>query len=473
MLSSTASEEPSETPTEESAPPEEETIVSGESVETSDESISSAGDDTIAATTSSTIDAGEAPTVESVTIAAPAGTPQLVVTSVFVDFASVSEAGAATVLVELENVGEVDLTVTAVIVESPNGAYAVVTELPLTLAPGAKATVAVTMPPSASGAVAGSISVSSNDPDGDLVVPVSATGSAPEISSGGARAPPSLSPDGELVAVLDDAQPHEISITSSGSDLILTVNGSATTWIASSVTSIAITGAPDQDDTLTLDFRGGAIGAPISYEGGARGYDTLSIVGGGQVIASAASPSSGTITVDGTVIAYTGLEPITVSGSGSVVVDGTGLPEVIVVEPDGGNVKVSGHILAELTMETHFISLSGLTSLTINGAGSRDKVTIIGTINFGSADLTVNAEEIVLDGATITTTGNIVLAASDSVSGGIAAGVLNCVVPVLNGDPPSLGTHCAGASVTLDGASIEAASVTISATSTVTPDSRP
>ncbi len=158
------------------------------------------------------------------------------------------------------------------------------------------------------------------------------------------------------------------------------------------------------------------------------------------------------------------------SGS-TITVTGSSAPsENIAVTFDGTNVIVSGEWLGFSTMETVTVSLATLTQLTINGASGRDILTITGPINLGTADLIALAEVIIVNGS-LTTTGDVTLTASDSSSGAVIDGVLDCLVPVLNGDPPSIGTHCAGASVTLDGADIDAASVTVSATATVTPDS--
>jgi Ca2+-binding RTX toxin-like protein len=77
---------------------------------------------------------------------------------------------------------------------------------------------------------------------------------------------------------------------------------------------LSVTGSSD-DDTLTVDFAGGdpipALG--IAYEGGGQATaDTLALSGGpiGTVIYTAFDAHSGTVSVDGSVISYTGLEPI-------------------------------------------------------------------------------------------------------------------------------------------------------------------
>src|SRR5262245_43561845 len=46
---------------------------------------------------------------------------------------------------------------------------------------------------------------------------------------------------------------------------------------------VRIQGAPDQDDLLTVDWSAGKCGQPldITFDGGAGGYDVLSLVGDG------------------------------------------------------------------------------------------------------------------------------------------------------------------------------------------------
>jgi Ca2+-binding RTX toxin-like protein len=75
---------------------------------------------------------------------------------------------------------------------------------------------------------------------------------------------------------------------------------------------LSITGSGD-DDTLTVDFTGGspipALG--ISYQGGA-GFDAMTLAGSGvgTVVYTAFDAHSGTVSVDGALITYGGLDPI-------------------------------------------------------------------------------------------------------------------------------------------------------------------
>ena len=329
MLASAAAAEeetPSTPSAEEPAAPAEPETSSSDPAETSPEpEITSSSDTSIAATTSTTIDSSSSEPSAATTSAAisTTGGPQLVVNVVSVDFGSVEPMTTSTVLVEIENVGDAELTITAVTVSGPEGVYTVATEAPLTLAPGAKATIAVAMTPTGAGPVAGTLTFASNDPDGDVVVPVTGEGSGSEITSGGARAPPSLSERRRARRELDDAQSHDISISANGSDLVLSVNGSATTWTR-------VEREEHQHHRCRRPGRHPHPGLPRRRD---RRVDRLrrrrttgttrwSIIGGARVGASTDGPSSGVITVDGTTITYTGLEPTPMSGSGSVVVDG-------------------------------------------------------------------------------------------------------------------------------------------------------
>ena len=111
------------------------------------------------------------------------------------------------------------------------------------------------------------------------------------------------------------------SIAATGSGNTLTGPSGDTTWNltgpnAGDVASLSftgfdgLTGAPGNKDTFVVGT-GGSLSGKI--DGGAAGFDTLVIRGSHSSVSSRANTaSSGTITVDGTTIAYTGLEPITI-----------------------------------------------------------------------------------------------------------------------------------------------------------------
>jgi hypothetical protein len=80
------------------------------------------------------------------------------------------------------------------------------------------------------------------------------------------------------------------------------------------VTDLSVNGSTD-DDTLIVDFSGGdpLPASGLTYQGSGPGdHDTLTLTGGmvGSVVHTPFDAHSGTVSVDGELITYTGLEPI-------------------------------------------------------------------------------------------------------------------------------------------------------------------
>src|SRR5205807_4533951 len=87
-------------------------------------------------------------------------------------------------------------------------------------------------------------------------------------------------------------------------------------------------GAADNKDVFKVDTNGKISG---TIDGGDRGFDTMEIVGTHASVSSAATgPNSGVVTVDGSPIAYAGLEPIVISSPiADVSVAGSGGDDTI------------------------------------------------------------------------------------------------------------------------------------------------
>lgn len=246
-------------------------------------------------------------------------------------------------------------------------------------------------------------------------------------------------------------------------------------------------GAEDNEDVFVV-HPGGRVDA---VRGGEGGWDLLKVAGT-TVIAAPTGLQSGTVVIDGSILTYAGLEPVDISAA-SVTINGA--DQSLLNEADFLKVtpKAAGEVQVQFRdpfdlidiAELHWFTVAGTTDVTINGGDGRDIVRFEGTVHLGSASLTVNAEEIQVGGA-VTTTGNVTLAAADTVSGGVGSGVTGCIVKALfsliTGGPgagdgdisttlvDNLGTHCSGAFVTVDGGSVSGAQVDITATSTATPD---
>ncbi|MBW2000187.1 MAG: LEPR-XLL domain-containing protein, partial [Deltaproteobacteria bacterium] len=112
--------------------------------------------------------------------------------------------------------------------------------------------------------------------------------------------------------------------SSGGDGDTLKILGHETTWnitgadagFAGSVDFFGVEnlhGGPDNADTFVFQ-EGGSLSGVI--EGGDAGFDSLFIEGGtfAAVAFSAAGPDSGSIELNGNLISYSGLEPITLSG---------------------------------------------------------------------------------------------------------------------------------------------------------------
>ena len=153
-------------------------------------------------------------------------------------------------------------------------------------------------------------------------------------------------------------------------------------------------GAADNEDIFVIEQDGGVSGI---LEGGDGGFDTVEIAGDyGQVVHTPTGPDSGFISLDGSVLAYQGFEPITNDGNTtdfifdlSAIATGEfllaaaggdmftlsevngGMEDVTFMDPGGG-----GSVMITLGGGSETITLTGLTgldaSLTIDGGDGDD-----------------------------------------------------------------------------------------------------
>src|SRR5262249_24388810 len=103
-----------------------------------------------------------------------------------------------------------------------------------------------------------------------------------------------------------------------------------------------LTGAADNKDTFDLQ-PGGAVAGVI--DGGPRGWDTLVVDGNVQTFQSEPTDgNSGTLTIDGKLITYAGLEPITNTGTvADAIFDLGSLPDFdATLQPNGAGLQLTG-----------------------------------------------------------------------------------------------------------------------------------
>ena len=145
---------------------------------------------------------------------------------------------------------------------------------------------------------------------------------------------------------------------------------------------IVIWGVDDVDDTLTLEISGGEWTLPVTFHGGEAGFDTL-VIGDGEYSTISYSPTSadsGTINLAGTIVTYTGLEPVSQTGTAAEVVFSAN-PVDQAVEIIVRNSPTAGRISIEVVdiatgaaaAELHDIA-NPSESLTIRGSSGNDRI---------------------------------------------------------------------------------------------------
>ncbi|MDH7500192.1 MAG: LEPR-XLL domain-containing protein, partial [candidate division NC10 bacterium] len=275
------------------------------------------------------------------------------------------------------------------------------------------------------------------------------------------------------IFTLDFRSPFSVPITldgKKGSDT-LRVLGEDQTWEitgtnAGEVASIDfssienLTGAPNNQDTFIFEPTGKLSG---KIRGGAGGFDSLLIEGGSYntVIFTPTGPDSGSVSLDGKIISYLGLEPITLSGApDNVTLDGSSADNNILVDLDGGNIRVS----AVGTMESHSFAAPA-NSLTIKGGAGYDSVTVAANLNIPGADLAISAESITVNSGITVTADDISLTAADAGTTGFG-NLLDTLLELVFDDSEAF-VGSASATVDLTGASLVGNDITVSASSTM------
>ena len=116
-----------------------------------------------------------------------------------------------------------------------------------------------------------------------------------------------------------------------GSVLTVTATGIIDVWdfqpqllAEQGISGLIIQGTDETDDTLIVDLSRGDLPLPVTFHGGAGGYDTL-VISGMAVGSYTPGPvfGDGTIEAGATSISFTGLEPVFIDGAATPMVDGT------------------------------------------------------------------------------------------------------------------------------------------------------
>ncbi|MCX7420895.1 MAG: cadherin domain-containing protein, partial [Planctomycetia bacterium] len=161
------------------------------------------------------------------------------------------------------------------------------------------------------------------------------------------------------------------------------------------------------DDTLTIDFAGGnpIPSGGLIFNGGTGGHDTLNLIHVGSLfdtqVFSYANRNDGTVALinggaggiaGGTTstVIYTGLEPISIDGTPTSIIFNltAGADTNVILDDIGGPdgfLRLSG-----ATFETTDFMIGAATSLTINGLGGNDSITVKHLDSTFSGSLTID-----------------------------------------------------------------------------------
>jgi len=159
-----------------------------------------------------------------------------------------------------------------------------------------------------------------------------------------------------------------------------TTNDAVTPRGVEDATGIAITGRDSEYDTLTVDFSDGdpVPTGGVSYEGGTGGHDTLALTGGSFTTTTYnfTNANAGSIDLDGSVITYTGLEPIrsTINAT-NVTLNYSNTAETITVTASDSQTQVSSTAGEMVTFNNPIDSLiisagDGDDTINMEGLGS-------------------------------------------------------------------------------------------------------
>ena len=168
---------------------------------------------------------------------------------------------------------------------------------------------------------------------------------------------------------------HQLLLRRDGARLVIADAITKRTLIsapAATTDRVTVDGAPGEDDTLAIDLTQPIVlPGGIAYDGGVAGWDTLVLTGGTAVEqrVTQLTPHDGVIDVDGLVIRYSNLEPITdTAAAASYTIVGTaGGDSVTVSDGPGGTTIISSPSFESVTF-------ANKTNVVFDGLGGGDSV---------------------------------------------------------------------------------------------------
>ncbi len=329
-------------------------------------------------------DGGSSPATISLSATAAAAQPQINLSSTAVSFGSVTVGSTGTSSLTISNTGTADLTVSVLTLSGADFGISGITT-PATISAGQNAPVNLTFKPTIAGAVSGSLTITSNDPNTpSAVVSLSGTGSSTAV---GQLSPSPASVSFGNVSVGNSAT-QQITMTNTGSASVqissIAVNG--TEFSVTGVTTPATLAASQKllftvgfapttvgSVTGTVTITSNASGSPLTIDLSAAGVQAgLSIspttYNFGSIVDGQTATHSFTLTNTGT--ASLTIFQVTASGTGYSV-SGLTTPATVAVGQ-------STPVTVEFSPTTAGV-LTGTLSVASNAPGSPATASLTGT----------------------------------------------------------------------------------------------
>ena len=324
----------------------------------------------------------------------------------------------------ITNAGDAIMNVSAI--NSTNSGTFVVSGIPATVAIGATETFQVTFNPAGVGTKNSSISIVSDDATSPHTYLVAGTGAY--IVDAGDGGSPNVANDG-------DADSFLLNYIPGGGLALMEINGNIISAVPPGDV-ITINGSPD-DDTLTLDLVGLPTMHTIFYNGNG-GFDSLVLLNANfaSMVYTPTTTTDGTVDLDGNILTFTGLSPITHSGTlanvtidtiaaGAQVIDIDATATDTTVDANGGFETIT---FANATTSLTLNAGDGNDTINLNTYAGGTPITL--TINGQTGDDTINMPY------SVTTAGNTLVVSGSSHTAG----------DTLNFDPEGNGITVSGPS---------------------------
>ena len=191
-------------------------------------------------------------------------------------------------------------------------------------------------------------------------------------------------------------QDLRIALDAGQTNLLVSNHGSSVGTFAVADFDTASVRGLGGDDSLTVVLSGGSpVPGGITYDGGAGGFDVLTLEGAADSIQhTGQNPNDGSLLVDGSPIEYIGLEPINISGT---VTDLTltffGGPETIILSDDGNPGNGITRIDSDLGELVDFVNPTNSLQIELRLTVGADTLNVEGLDPTFSADLKISADD--------------------------------------------------------------------------------